>query len=557
MMASSIPMGQQAAVCDLCKHKKVKLLCISCQYKLCKDCVGNHMTQELPQVHKVVKYEDRHTHFSHQFCMTHSDRQCDTLCTSCDIPVCQDCLTGHHKDHSNEKLPREFLAKRKEILEDNEAMEESLIPKYTQEDVVTKSKIANLTFSYSSMQKEIETYKRKWEEEVKKIFARFASELQVLQKEDLTPFHCHEDKIKSGIKEMHQNLGKNRKLLKAAKVSEILSYTSKHVQFQSLPTLELEPNPAALILNSEKGKVSQLQLEDLISLLLPPTRLPFINLIPNVEKLLLDQVAVFATVKTPFHAIRDLACAGTNKVWVNAIGDYEDAALSCFDICGDKLDSVTVGSFCNGLTMDPDGNLLYSEFNNVMIYKNGETNEKIDIPDGWEAMGISCSRSGNILICLMNVKNEHKVQQYKDKTCIKEFQKDENGEKLYKNGEYMLYPMENINGDVCVVNNNSNSIITVSSEGKLRFRYNGKDANLSNDLNTNAFVTDSMGRIIIADEANDCLHIIDQNGKFLKCLEIPELTKPTGLSLDSRGRLWVGSKDNGAIKVIRYAKYTG
>lgn len=554
-MASSNPMGQQAAVCDLCKHKEVKLLCISCQYKLCKECVGNHTTEELPKVHKVVKYEDRHTHFSHQFCMTHSDRQCDTLCTDCDIPICPDCLTGHHKDHSNEKLPKEFLTKRKEILEDNEAMEESLIPKYTQEDVVTRSKIANLSFSYKSMEKEMATYKRKWEEEVKKIFARFASELHALQGDDLTPFKCHEDKIKTGIKEMHQTLGKNRKLLKAARVSEILSYTSERDQFQSLPMLELEPNPPALILNSEKGKTSRFQLEDLISLLLPPTCLPFTSLLPNVQKQLLDKVAVLATVQTPFHAIRDLACAGMNKVWVNAIGDYEDTALSCFDICGDKLDSVTVGSFCNGLTMDSDGNLLYSEFNNVMTYKNGETNEKIEIPDGWEAMGISCSRSGNVLICLMNVKNEHKVHQYKDKACIKEFQCDENGEKLYKNGEYMLYPQENVNGDVCVVNHNSNSIITVSSEGKLRFRYDGKDANLTKDLNPNAFVTDSMGRVIVADEANDCLHVIDQDGKFLRCLEIPGLTKPTGISLDSRGRLWVGSKDNGAIKVVQYAKY--
>lgn len=244
-----------------------------------------------------------------------------------------------------------------------------------------------------------------------------------------------------------------------------------------------------------------------------------------------------------------------NKVWVNVIGDYEDIVLFCFDICGDKLDFVIVGFFCNGFIMDFDGNLFYFEFNNVMIYKNGEINEKIEIFDGWEVMGIFCFRLGNVLICLMNVKNEYKVYQYKDKVCIKEFQCDENGEKFYKNGEYMFYFQENVNGDVCVVNYNSNFIIIVSSEGKLRFRYDGKDVNLIKDLNFNVFVIDFMGRIIVVDEVNDCFYVIDQDGKFLRCLEIFGLIKLIGISLDSRGRLWVGFKDNGVIKVIQYVKY--
>lgn len=554
MMATSHPMGHQAILCDHCKHKEVKLQCLICQDNLCNDCEGNHTAST--SSHKIVKYEDRHTHFSHLFCNTHSDQQCDTLCTHCDIPVCPTCKTGPHKDHTTEKLTKEFLSKRKEILDDKEAIEETLIPKYTQEDMVTRSKIANLSFSYKRMEEKTETYKRKWQERVREIFLRFAAELHNLKAEDLTPFQCHENKIKSGINSMHETKEKNKKLLRAGKVSQIMSYKSNREQFQQLPMLELEPNPPFFSENSEKGKVSRLQLEELIALLLPPTYLPIDNPLQNAHKILLDEVAVVATVTTPFHATRDLACAGTNKVWVNAMGDYEDTALSCFDICGDKLDSFTVGSFCNGLTLTPEGTLLYTEFNNVMEFKNDQVNEKIETPDGWETMGISCSRSGNVLICMRNVKNEHKVLQYKGKTLIKEYQFDENGKKLYKDGEYMLYPQENINGDVCVVNDNSKSIITVNSDGRLRFTYDGREAKLEKDLDTNAMVTDSMGHIIVADEANNCLHVIDQDGNFLRCLDIQGLTSPSGLSLDSRGRLWVGSKDKGEIKVIQYAKHS-
>lgn len=46
--------------------------------------------------------------------------------------------------------------------------------------MVIRFKIVNLFFSYKSMEKEMVIYKRKWEEEVKKIFVRFVLELYVL-----------------------------------------------------------------------------------------------------------------------------------------------------------------------------------------------------------------------------------------------------------------------------------------------------------------------------------------------------------------------------------------
>ena len=52
-------------------------------------------------------------------------------------------------------------------------------------------------------------------------------------------------------------------------------------------------------------------------------------------------------------------------------------------------------------------------------------------------------------------------------------------------------------------------------------------------------VTNSLGHLIVADLNNDCLHILDQNGDFLRCLDTFGLENPNGLSVDSEGRLWV------------------
>ena len=65
-------------------------------------------------------------------------------------------------------------------------------------------------------------------------------------------------------------------------------------------------------------------------------------------------------------------------------------------------------------------------------------------------------------------------------------------------------------------------------------------------------VTDSLGNLIVADLNNDCLHILDQNGHFLRCLETFGLENPCGLSVDGEGRLWVGLLNAGLIRVIQY-----
>ena len=54
--------------------------------------------------------------------------------------------------------------------------------------------------------------------------------------------------------------------------------------------------------------------------------------------------------------------------------------------------------------------------------------------------------------------------------------------------------------------------------------------------------------------ANDCLHIIDHDGQFLRCVDECDLSRPRGLSLDNEGKLWVGLYEKGEVKVIQYMK---
>ena len=113
---------------------------------------------------------------------------------------------------------------------------------------------------------------------------------------------------------------------------------------------------------------------------------------------------------------------------------------------------------------------------------------------------------------------------------------------------------ENNNGDVCVSDINADAVVVVDKTGRVRFRYDGTPARREKSFGPRGIVTDTLSQIIVADYINDCLHILDQNGQFLRCVDDCGLEKPNNLSVDSEGRLWVGC-DKGEIKVIKYLEH--
>jgi hypothetical protein len=116
-----------------------------------------------------------------------------------------------------------------------------------------------------------------------------------------------------------------------------------------------------------------------------------------------------------------------------------------------------------------------------------------------------------------------------------------------------VFVTENNNGDIIASDLNARVVVVVDRTGKVRFRYNDKPPGGQLPFCPSKIVTDSMGHIIVGDQFNDCLHILDQNGRFLRCVD-SGLCKPIGLSVDSEGRLWVGLYESGEVKVIQYMK---
>ncbi|XP_056000107.1 uncharacterized protein LOC130046416 isoform X2 [Ostrea edulis] len=234
--------------------------------------------------------------------------------------------------------------------------------------------------------------------------------------------------------------------------------------------------------------------------------------------------------------------------------------IQCVDMLGTVQDTVTsIGDgYPNHIIVNRQGELIYSDGpkRTVNIVRHGKTETLITTPEGWKPGGLCCTRSGDILVNMFTIDNSYnKIVRYQGQRVTQEIDKDEHGNPIYQGREYAVFMTENKNGDIVASDLNADTVVVVDRRGKVRFRYNDRPPGGQKAFSPRQIVTDSMGHIIVTDPNNACLHILDQNGQFIKCIDNCGLNDwPVGLSVDSRGRLWVGLYKSGEVKVIQYMK---
>jgi hypothetical protein len=558
-MAAATTQAQELITCDLNCVKPVQQYCNSCQIGLCADCINKHVNSLKSMKHDIVPFTKCTVQLVFPQCTSHSHQRCEAHCQKCDIPVCIKCLLGSHKGHDVVDIA-DVIAKMKEnIKRETEVIESSLITKNKSSDADVEKKISKSKARYSDFEKEAKDKRKIWHIEIDNIFDNLESLIQSFKDQEITILKSCQSKLRSQNSSMIQTVQENKKILKSNNVSDINNYRSKLTEFRAIPQVPDVMSPS-LNTNSVQGREFSLELGDYRATLTQiALSLPSLTdeVLYSSGQELIKKAKVIAKIRTNVKQLHRVVCVGSDRAWISGI----DRVIHSVDIHGTVQATVTstCKNYPDDITVNRQGELIYSDGSNrtIDVVRHGKTENLITAPQGWHPWGLCCTRSGDILVSMVTTANEshQKIVRYQGQNVTQEIDKDDRGNPIYQGGKYTMYVTENNNGDVVVSDPNANTVVVVESAGKVRFRYNDKPPGGKKPFCSRQIVTDSMGHIIVADSDNSCLHILGQNGQFIKCVDNCGLNdRPCGLSVDNEGRLWVGQSVSGKVKVIQYIK---
>ncbi|XP_062569824.1 uncharacterized protein LOC134231874 [Saccostrea cucullata] len=150
---------------------------------------------------------------------------------------------------------------------------------------------------------------------------------------------------------------------------------------------------------------------------------------------------------------------------------------------------------------------------------------------------------------------QSKVVRYSGPIEKQTIQLDDEGKPLFSPSPLYSryrYITENRNLDICVSEKEAGAVVVVNQAGKLRFRYTGHIPSSKNQpFSPRGITTDSQSHILIADANNECVHITDQDGQFLRYIHCG-LSEPWGLCSDTNDYLFLAQWTNKQVQKIKY-----
>ncbi|XP_065937978.1 uncharacterized protein [Magallana gigas] len=548
--------AQDVHRCDLCETAIVHSYCDFCHVNLCKPCVVDHISDGYLK-HAIVPFKERRSTIIYPKCETHPHKYCKFQCDDCNnIFLCSSCTASkQHKGHNFAEVLEVYKAKKEVLKKDIKELESHISPFYENLTLELDQTLANLDVGYEKLTATMSKQGEQWHREIDIIINKMKTEINEIkvQHRDILKKHLIEIKqVQSAIK---QSLLAIREIEKSTEVSSTIKYSSRISEFikippnvqVSLPTFIPKPIDREK-LYSLFGQITPLSTvtEDNISLLNQPN---------TTVRELLDEPEIVATIQTGYEHLCSVIFHKEDRIWTN--GRTRD--IKCFNIKGSFLHTIQTqsGIFPYDIAVDSDGYLLYSDWKarSVYKYRNRHTEELIRLQE-WVPGNLCVTSTGDLLVTMFSVDyTQSKVVCYSGSSEKRTIQFDDEGKPLFSGNSNTKYITENRNHDICVADSAACVVVVVNQDGKLRWRYSGHPSVTKNNLFEPFGITrDSQSHILTADFHNHCIHILDQNGQFLRYFDNCDLEYPSGLFVDNNDSLFVCEHYKGNVKEFQYLK---
>nr|XP_022296822.1 uncharacterized protein LOC111106439 [Crassostrea virginica] len=549
--------AQDVARCDLCKTAIAQSYCDFCHVNLCKPCIGEHISTDYGK-HIIVAIHQRKSTLIYPKCQTHQNEDCKYQCKECNISICSDCLASkhHNKEHEFVKLEEVYNTKKEQIQSDTEELENQILPAYEEIANELEMQIASLDGEYKKLTTEMSKQREEIHREVDNAMEQMEKEIDEIKMKHHSILQRHLGEIKKLQSLVQQTLLALNKMEESNEVSKTIHFSSKNEEFSKLPPKVIASMP--------KFIPKQIEREELCSLIGKLTPLSttleervFTAKKPNTSvRELLDQPEVLNTINTEHEELRSVTCLNDEQIWTSG----ETTDIKCFNIQGELLKTIRTksGEWPNDIAVDRDGALLYTgswKTRTVYKVKNDQTEEIITL-QVWRPVNLCVTSSGDLLVTMYSDDGtQSKVVRYSGSTVTQTIQFDEESQPLYSGNGGMKYISDNRNLDICVADMRAGAVVVVNQAGKLRFRYTGPPSpTKTKPFKPYGITTDSQSRILTVDWNNQCIHILNTDGQFLRYIDNCDLEDPLGLCVDSYDILIVCEYDKGNVKKIKYSK---
>ncbi|XP_062571275.1 uncharacterized protein LOC134233324 [Saccostrea cucullata] len=362
----------------------------------------------------------------------------------------------------------------------------------------------------------------------------------------LAALNKQQKEIKQITSEVKQRIVDLKKILDSNDASLTSAYKSRNAEFRSLPPKVNVTLPSISLHQINTEQLHQM-FGSLSALSITTEEHGFKMKTP--VKTLLDEPELITTIATRNLRLHSLTCLSDEEIWTCGLRNI----MELYNLQGKLLKSIQTksGSVPRDMAVTRSGDLVYTDpdTRTVNIVKNEQIQEVIRL-QGWTPHYVCSTSSGDLLVTMVsNDYKQLKVVLYSGSTEKQTIQFDSEGNPLFSSSYFIN---ENRNLDICVADNSARAVVVVNQAGKLRFRYTGHPSTTKGPFDPFGITTDSQSQILTADNKNCCIHVVDQDGQFLRYIDNCYLLDPWSLCVDTRDNLFVGGMFFAKVKKIKY-----
>ncbi|XP_048748911.2 E3 ubiquitin-protein ligase TRIM36-like [Ostrea edulis] len=546
--------AQTVLLCDICETAPLQSYCEVCGVSLCVNCVGKHLS-DLSKKHNVVPFLQRESTPNYRYpkCPKHAEKHCELHCDTCNIPVCSTCVSSDkHKGHKLSDILEKLSSKTQKLQNDLDELETRIHPRYEEMASDIQTKKAELEMKYGKLITAAEQEGEILHREITTIVNQRKSAIQEMKNKHLFTLNKNTDEITQKISELKQIISDLKSILKSKNIALTSTYKSRNSEFRTLP-----PKVRVTLPSFTPQKINTDQLCKMLGSLSPLSidteHGDTMNSAEAVSsppvKPLLDEPRLTATIDTGYEKLYSVSCLRNEEVWTRGYSKI----MKFINLQGKLRTSIKTksGNQPRDITVTRDGDLVYTDRNTINLVKNKNIRTVITL-QGWVPLHICSAASDDLLVTMHSDDyKQYKVVRYSGSTEKQTIQFDYQGRPLFSSDNNYKYISENRNLDICVADRSASAVVVVNRLGKLRFRYTGHPSNTKPSFYPAGITTDSQSHILISDSDHHRIHILDQNGQFLRYIQC-DLHAPWGLCVDIRDNLFVAECYTAKVKKIQY-----